>query len=100
MKPVDLNRRSSTMAGEMAAMQDRVVSMAEDLGRLKSELRGKAMALDLGEGEAPMSAGEASRVLEGELDRERFLRIMDYWSTAERIDMMEECYMLTTELVT
>ena len=73
------------MTGEQSGLHDRVIEMAEDLGRLRSELQGKAVSLGLQAGEIPMSMEEAILVLEGGMDRERLVRIMDYWNAEERV---------------
>ena len=71
-------------------MQNKIVGLAEELGRLKSELQGKGNALGLQGEETPMSMEEAMQVPEGEMGRERFVRIMDYWNAAERIGVKED----------
>ena len=78
------------MTGEQSELHDRVIEMAEELGRLRSELQGKANALGLQAGEVPMSMEEAIQVLEGEMGRERFVRVMDYWNAAGRIGVKED----------
>ena len=71
-------------------IQERLLSIAEELGKLKWELVGKLAALGMEEGEVPMSLGEAAEQPEEEMPRDRFMRLMDYWNLAERIGVKEE----------
>ena len=74
----------------VGGLQDKLLGLAEEVGRLKSELEGKLIALGLGTGETPMTMHEATVAAEGEIDRERFHRILDYWSAKERVGLKEE----------
>ena len=66
-----------------SGLHERMLGLAEEVGRLKNELIGKLAALGLSEGELPMSMGEATVASEGEMSRERFTRTLDYWSARE-----------------
>ena len=78
-------------AGSMGgSIQDRLLSIAEELGRLKWELVGKLAALGHGEGDTPMSLAEAAEQSEEDMPRDWFMRLMDYWSLAERVRVKEE----------
>ena len=69
--------------------QDRLLQMAEELGRMKCELAGKSAALGLGEGEDPITPAEARELPESEMTRDRFVRVVDYRNTHESISRHE-----------
>ena len=71
-------------------MHEKLMGLAEEVGKLRSELGGKLIALGLGVGEEPISMSEATVASEGEMDREQFTRILDYWSAKERVALKEE----------
>ena len=60
-------RTWGAMAGN--GLQERLVDVAEEVGRLKSELEGKLIALGLGAGEVPMSMQDATAASEEEVPR-------------------------------
>ena len=64
-------------------LHEKLMGLAEEVGRLKRELAGKLVALGLGVGETPMPMREVTVASEGEISREKFTRILDYWSAKE-----------------
>ena len=55
------------MMGEATEWQDRIIEQAEELGRLRNELQGKAGSLGLQAGDIPITMEEAILVPEGEI---------------------------------
>ena len=83
-------RGGASSIGMGEGIQDRVLQIAEELGRYKCELVGKLIALGYQEGETPMSMREAAEKSDEEVPRDRFARLLDYWSMVERIGIKED----------